>query len=109
MPKYYIYDGTEYAVIEADSPLQACFRAIKHRFESIPINGFYRISEQGFEIHQDDVLFSSDEVIHALMDMIERQRTRKNKGAPPDIGDKFWDEKKTRRKRKKPKKDEDED
>ena len=96
MPKYYIHDGTEKTVIEADSPLQACFRAIKHRFEGVPINGYYRISEQGYEEHDDDVIFSSDEVLHALMYMINKKNTKR-------------DEKKPRRKKKKPKKDEEED
>jgi len=108
MPKYYINDGTEHTIIEADSPLQACFRAIKHRFESVPLNGFYRVSELGLEPHEDDVIFSADEVIHALMDIIERQQIEERKR--PDIEDQqYWDEKRTRRKRKKPKKDEEED
>ena len=96
MPKYYISDGTEHTVIESDSPLQACFRAIKHRFESVPLDGFYRISEQGLEPHEDDIIFSSDEVLHALMDMMNKKNTKR-------------DEKKPRRKKKKPKKDEEED
>ena len=103
MPKYYIHDGTEKTVIEADSPLQACFRAIKHRFEGVPINGYYRISEQGYEEHDDDVIFSADEVISALVDTIERGRKKKKE---EDFTDK---KKKPRRKRKKPKKDEEED
>lgn len=74
MPKYYISDGAEKTVIEADSPLQACFRAIKHRFEGVPVKGHYKISEQGFETHDDDVVFSSDEVIHALVELLNRQK-----------------------------------
>ena len=75
MPKYYISDGTEHTVIESDSPLQACFRAIKHRFESVPLDGFYRISEQALEPHEHDIIFSSDAVIHALMDMMNKNNT----------------------------------
>ena len=100
MPKYYINDGTEHTVIEADSPLQACFRAIKHRFEAVPINGYYRISEQGYEEHEDDVIFSSDEVINALVDTLERGRKKKKDENFPD--------KKKKRPRKR-KKDEEED
>jgi len=77
MPKFYIFDGAESAVIEADSPLQACFRAIKHRFRSIPVNGFYKVSEQGFETHLDDVVFSSGEVVQALLEMM--YKTKQNK------------------------------
>ena len=96
MPKYYISDGTEHTVIESDSPLQACVMAIKQRFESVPLHGYYRISEQGLAPLEDDIIFSSDEVIHALMDMMNKKNTKR-------------DEKKPRRKRKKPKKDEEED
>ena len=100
MPKYYINDGTEHTVIEADSPLQACFRAIKHLFEAVPINGYYRISEQGYEEHEDDVIFSSDEVINALVDTLERGRKKKK-------DENFTDKKKKRRRKRK--KDEEED
>jgi len=67
MPKFYVHDGLEKTIITADSPLQACFRAIKHIFKDVPINGFYKVSEQGFEEHDDDVIFSSEEVIQALV------------------------------------------
>jgi hypothetical protein len=80
MPKFYVFDGAERTVIEADHPLQACFRAIKHRFEGVPVNGFYRISEQGFEDHENDTVFSSDEVIHALLELLNREK--KNKKNP---------------------------
>tara|TARA_R110002020_G_C16162271_1_gene763472 strand:+ start:812 stop:1105 length:294 start_codon:yes stop_codon:yes gene_type:complete len=97
MPKYYIIEGTaHHTVIEADSPLQACFRAITYRFDGIPLDGFYRISEQGLEPHEDDIIFSADEVIYALMNMMNKKNTKR-------------DEKKPRHKRKKPKKDEEED
>ena len=49
MPKFYIQDGVEQTVLHADSALQACFFAIKYRFEGIPVNGFYVASEKGFE------------------------------------------------------------
>ena len=103
MPKYYIHDGTEKTVIEADSPLQACFRAIKHRFDGVPINGYYRISEQGYEEHDEDVIFSADEVITALVDTIERSRKKKK----DTKGEDFTDKKKKPRRRIK--KDEEED
>tara|TARA_R100000306_G_C4352901_1_gene131097 strand:+ start:767 stop:1075 length:309 start_codon:yes stop_codon:yes gene_type:complete len=102
MPKFYIHDGLESTVINADSPLQACFKSIKHRFEGIPINGFYKVSEKGFENHDDDTIFSSDEVIQALLEMMSEKKKK-------DVDNFPNDEKKTRRKRKKPKKDEDED
>ena len=63
MPKFYVHDGLEKTIIIADHPLQSCFKAIKHRFEGIPVNGYYKISEKGFENHDDDAVFTSEEVI----------------------------------------------
>ena len=99
MPKFYVHDGLEKTIITADSPLQACFRAIKHIFKDVPINGFYKISEQGFEEHDDDVIFSSEEVIQALLDIMQHD---KENGYIPK-------QKKIRRRPKKRKKDEEED
>tara|TARA_R110002020_G_C16177217_1_gene764502 strand:+ start:874 stop:1173 length:300 start_codon:yes stop_codon:yes gene_type:complete len=99
MPKFYVHDGLEKTIITADSPLQACFRAIKHIFKDVPINGFYKVSEQGFEEHDDDVIFSSEEVIQALLDIMQHD---KENGYIPK-------QKKIRRRPKKRKKDEEED
>ena len=76
MPKFYVYDGLEKTIINADSPLQACFRAIKHIFKDVPVNGFYKVSEQGFEDHDDDVIFSSEEVIQALLDIMRHDNEK---------------------------------
>ena len=95
MPKYYVHDGVEKTIIESDSPLQACFRSIQYRFQGIPVNGFYKVSEQGFENHEDDTIFSSDEVIQAFVDMMEKsptkpkrtKRVRKKKRKKDEDGD----------------------
>ena len=99
MPKFYVYDGLEKTIINADSPLQACFRAIKHISKHVPVNGLYKVSEQGFEDHDDDVIFSSEEVIQALLDIM-RQDNEKGYTSK---------QKKLRRRRKNRKKDEDGD
>ena len=99
MPKFYVHDGLEKTIITADSPLQACFRAIKHIFKDVPINGFYKVSEQGFEDHDDDVIFSSEEVIQALLEIMRHDNEN---GYIPK-------KKKIRRRPKKRKKDEEED
>ena len=77
MPKFYVFDGAEYAVLNADNALQACFRCIQYRFQGIPVNGFYKVSEQGFENHDEDVIFSSDEVITGFIDMMEKSSEQK--------------------------------
>lgn len=81
MAKYYISDGVEKTVLEADNPLEACFSAIRYRFQGVPVNGFYKISEMGFERHDDDIMFSSDEVVSALLEVMEEER-RKNERNP---------------------------
>jgi len=90
MPKYYVQDGVEQTILCADSALQACFFAIKHRFEGIPVNGFYVASEKGFENHEDDIVFSSDEVISGFLDVmnsLKPKKTIKKKPKKDDEGD----------------------
>lgn len=86
MPKFYIHDGLEKTVIIADHPLQACFKAIKHRFKGIPVHGYYKVSEKGFENHDDDTVFTAEEVIQALLEMMrvekEEQKRKKRKKGP---------------------------
>jgi hypothetical protein len=77
MSKFYVSDGVESAVLDADSPLQACFRCIQYRFQGIPVNGFYKVSEQGFDNHEDDAIFSSDEVVSGFIDMMEKVQDKK--------------------------------
>jgi len=79
MPKFYVFDGAEYAVLNADNALQACFRCIQYRFQSIPVNGFYKVSEQGFDNHDDDTIFSSDQVIMGFLDMMEKSNAKKKR------------------------------
>ena len=84
MAKYYITDGVEKAVLEADSPLEACFSSIRYRFQGVPVNGFYKISEVGFTQHDDDIMFSSDEVVSALLEVMEEERKENGKNPEND-------------------------
>ena len=77
MPKFYVSDGVESSVLEADNAIQACFRCIQYRFNGLPVNGFYKVSEQGFDNHEDDIVFSSDEIIKGFIDIVERSRDQK--------------------------------
>jgi len=81
MGKYYVTDGLEQAVLEAHSPLEACFNSIRYRFNGVPVNGFYKVSELGFARHDDDIMFSSDEVVSTLLEVMEEER-RKNEKNP---------------------------
>ena len=72
MPKFYVSDGVESSVLEADNAIQACFRCIQYRFNGLPVNGFYKVSEQGFDNHEDDIVFSSDEIIKGFNNIVEQ-------------------------------------
>ena len=79
MPKFYISDGVEQSVLEADNALQACFRCLQYRFKGISINGFYKVSEQGFHNHEDDIIFSSEQVISGFIDMMDQINSKKKR------------------------------
>tara|TARA_R110000824_G_scaffold123473_2_gene281383 strand:+ start:2963 stop:3196 length:234 start_codon:yes stop_codon:yes gene_type:complete len=68
MPKYYVNDGIEKAVLDADSPLDGCGKAVLHFFSTFAVNGFYVVSELGFEAHEDDIVFSSNDILNILSD-----------------------------------------
>ena len=84
MCKYYITDGVEKTVLEAQSPLEACFKSIRYRFNGVPVNGFYKVSELGFTRHDDDIMFSSDEVVSALLEVMEEERKENEKNSEND-------------------------
>jgi len=48
MPKYYIDDGLEKAIVSADNAVYACIKAVAHYFNSIPVGGYYDLSEVGY-------------------------------------------------------------
>ena len=77
MPKFYVSDGVESSVLEADNAIQACFRCIQYRFNGLPVNGFYKVSEQGFDNHEDDIVFSSDEIIKGFINIVEQAHAKK--------------------------------
>lgn len=68
MPKYYIKDGFEAAVIDAATAEEAICLCVLHRFNTFIINGFYTVSELGFDIHTDDVVYSSDYILDRISD-----------------------------------------
>lgn len=61
MPKFYIDDGEEQVIVTAKNEPAACVMALlKGKFSSFMVNGVYRISEKGFDLHDDDVEINSD-------------------------------------------------
>lgn len=66
MPKYYIKDGAEKTVLTANSPIEACCQAVLGRFNTFVVNGFYIVSEIGFEEHDEDIIFGSNDVLDVI-------------------------------------------
>jgi hypothetical protein len=67
MPKFYIDDGREQVLVTAKNAHYACVLALMSgKFASFMVNGFYRVSERGWEIHDDDIEINS-EVINQVI------------------------------------------
>jgi len=87
MAKYYVTDGVEESVIDAKSPIQACFKCLRHRFRGVPVNGVYKVSELGFDDHDDDIIFNAGEVVELLLELMEKERKNdKNEKRDKDDG-----------------------
>jgi uncharacterized membrane protein (DUF485 family) len=74
MPKYYVRDGYEKRVIDAPTPERAVVMCVLHFFSSFVVNGFYVVSERGFDQHTDceedeeDIIFSSEYIMAIIAD-----------------------------------------
>jgi len=69
VPKYYIDDGEDQVIVTAKSAHYACVLALlSGKFSSFMVNGIYRVSERGFDEHDDDLNISS-EVINEVISM----------------------------------------
>lgn len=66
MPKYYIDDGYEKAILDSPDVMSACCKAVLHYFNTFAVNGFYKVSERGFREHSDDIIVDSNKIIDIL-------------------------------------------
>ena len=72
MAKYYVDDGYEQAVVDSENPLSACCKAVLHFFNTFAVNGFYKVSEKGFDepfglfVYPDDIIVDSNKIIDFL-------------------------------------------
>lgn len=67
MPKFYVRDGAEETILEAESPIDACCKAVLSRFNTFVVNGFYIVSEIGFqEEHDEDIIFGSNDILDVI-------------------------------------------
>ena len=48
MPKYYVNDGEQRAVVMADDEIDACVKLLKNVFKTGMENGRYRVTEWGW-------------------------------------------------------------
>ena len=92
MPKYYIYDGLEKAVISAANPVEGCIKAVAHFFNSIPVGGYYDLSEIGhynpdflaeehakyLERHLNDIRIPANLVLD-IIEQMYRDRKKRDK------------------------------
>jgi hypothetical protein len=78
MPKYYIRDGAERRVVDAPTPEDAICICIMHFFSTFIVNGFYSVSEVGFDQHDDDIVFDSN----FILDLISQKKREKDQDDP---------------------------
>lgn len=76
MPKYYVRDAYESAVIEAEDATDAVLKAVMHYFDGFSINGTFTVSEQGFQPHSDDLIFDSNYILDELAILFEKKRKK---------------------------------
>jgi len=77
--KYYIVDweaekeiGVKARFLTlAPDPITACAFAIHFKFDTAMINGSYRVSEKGYEIHEDDIFIESNQVNEVYLGLYE--------------------------------------
>ena len=68
MPKYYVRDGYERGIVDAKTPEEAICFCVLRRFDSFVVNGFYIVSEVGFEQHDDDLIYESNLILDIIAD-----------------------------------------
>jgi hypothetical protein len=66
MPKYYVRDGSEQAIVDSPDSITACCKAILYFFNSFAVNGFYIVSERGFAEHDDDTIYKSNDILDII-------------------------------------------
>ena len=73
MAKYYFDDGYEQPDVASENPLSACCKAVLHFFNTFAVNGFYKVSEKGFDEHNDDVIVDSNKIIDFLSEYFKNK------------------------------------
>ena len=80
MPKFYVTDKVEETIIDAETSLKACIRAVRFRFHGIPVEGFYKVSEIGFEEHDEDIIFNASEIVEMIIEIMDNEKRDEDHG-----------------------------
>ena len=80
MPKFYVTDKVEESIIEAPNALQACIRSVRFRFHGIQVDGFYKVSEIGFEEHDEDTIFKASEIVEMIIEIMDNEKKDEDRG-----------------------------
>ena len=80
MPKFYVTDKVEEAVVDASTSLKACINAVRYRFHGIPVDGFYKVSEIGFEEHDEDIVFKASEIVEMIIEIMDNEKRDEDRG-----------------------------
>ena len=80
MPKFYVTDKVEEAIVDAPTSLKACISAVRYRFHGIPVEGFYKVSEIGFEEHDEDIVFKASEIVEMIIEIMDNEKRDEDRG-----------------------------
>ena len=80
MPKFYVTDKVEEAIVDAPTSLKACIIAVRYRFHGIPVDGFYKVSEMGFEEHDEDIIFKASEIVEMIIEIMDNEKRDEDRG-----------------------------
>ena len=80
MPKFYVTDKVEETIIQAENSLKACISAVRFRFHGIPVEGYYKVSEIGFEEHDEDIVFKASEIVEMIIEIMYNEKKDEDRG-----------------------------
>ena len=80
MPKFYVTDKVEETIIQAENSLKACINAVRFSFHGIPVEGYYKVSEIGFEEHDEDIVFKASEIVEMIIEIMDNEKKDEDRG-----------------------------
>lgn len=81
--KYYVSFGKYKKVLIAGNPIHACIKVLRSYMDDIPltISKVFRVSQCGFEDHDDDEIYSLKEILKTIKDSekAKKELAKRNK------------------------------